>query len=107
MDVENKKTDVEIYLADEYLDKIAANGLGWSLYTKVSHKDNYYTYEVYAGVVMPVPDAAESEGEPEQMQVYAKFDVTEEGKVYLTLSGKERQLFSQIKPLTINIKNGE
>lgn len=107
MDVENKKTDVEIYLADEYLDKIAANELGWSLYTKVSHKDNYYTYEVYAGVVMPVPDAAESEGEPEQMQVYAKFDVTEEGKVYLTLSGKERQSFSQIKPLTINIKNGE
>ncbi|MBQ9818021.1 MAG: hypothetical protein IJM59_11245 [Proteobacteria bacterium] len=107
MDVENKKTDVEIYLADEYLDKIAANELGWSLYTKVSHKDNYYTYEVYAGVVMPVPDAAESEGEPEQMQVYAKFDVTEEGKVYLTLSGKELQSFSQIKPLTINIKNGE
>ena len=53
------------------------------------------------------PDGADPESEPDQLQAYAKFDITEDGKVYLTTSELERQLFSQIKPIEINLKTAE
>ena len=107
MDIVNKETDVVVFITAEYLDKIAENDSGWGVYTKVSHKDSFYIYEVYAGKMKSIPDGADPENADEWFEAYAKFNVNEEGKVYLTTAGQEPQLFGQIKPRAMNIKAAE